>query len=320
MHYSIIVVNEEPYCVWEVDLPKRNKEFLDGIDTDFFKYSLDVHQSAEDEKRASIALRTIEHHALETMFSLLGAYIQAPDCAYAWIAKCSNKDLRDILTKIGSYNNSLFSKLNIIKVDWETITDSVFLCYMPGTEKNKQTSYLFALLWKRLSLEYLDQNNIDEYNSLKHGFRVRAGGFSMAVGLHHEYGVPPPQEEMKCLGGSKSGTTFLKIEQIVDKYDKKRNRSITSKRTSLNWKIEKIVLLIQLIYMSINNITSALKIENGVNANECQFLRPQDDSDFEKPWQYSPGVTMSNVDFHIDKNEVVLHTREELIDIIKKSR
>ncbi len=73
MDSSIFVVNQEPYCIWEIDVQERNKEFLNGIDTDFFDYIVELHLNADDEKRASIALRSTLHHAMETMFSLLGA-------------------------------------------------------------------------------------------------------------------------------------------------------------------------------------------------------------------------------------------------------
>lgn len=29
----------------------------------------------------------------------------------------------------------------------------------------------------------MDMNHVDEYNSIKHGFRIRSGGFALAVGL-----------------------------------------------------------------------------------------------------------------------------------------
>jgi hypothetical protein len=76
---SIFIVNEEPYCIWEVNLANRNNEFLDSIDTKYFDYILNVHLDSDDEKRAEIALRATLHHAMETMFLLLGAYIQAPN-------------------------------------------------------------------------------------------------------------------------------------------------------------------------------------------------------------------------------------------------
>lgn len=116
---TIFVVNEEPYCIWDADLSARNKDFLEGIDAEYFHYVVKTHLDTNDEKRASIALRTTLHHGMETMFSLLGAYIQAPDCVYAWIAKCSNNELRKFVKKIEEYDNSLFTKLNIAKVSWQ---------------------------------------------------------------------------------------------------------------------------------------------------------------------------------------------------------
>jgi hypothetical protein len=289
---SIFVVNDEPYCIWELDILERNREFLNGIDTEYFDYVLKVHVEANDEKRASIALRTTLHHAIETMFSLIGAYIQAPDCVYAWIAKCTNKDLREVVKKIGDFQNNLFTKLKLEKISWDHVSESVFRCYLPGTEKNRQTVQSFASFWKRLASEYIDQTHIDEYNSIKHGFRIRSGGFALAIGLEHKYGVSPPPEEMKTIGKSDFGSTFFKIEPIGGK---KRNRSLRSRRISLNWSIEKTILLIQLVSMSITNITSALKIINGAKAGTCKFVRPQEDSDFETPWSFSTGIASCNI-------------------------
>lgn len=307
---TIIVVNEEPYCIWEVDLKQRNKEFLDGIDVNYFDYILNAHLSTDDEKRASIVLRATFHHALETMVSLLGAYIQAPDCVYAWIAKCSNPDLRALLQKVNKGNTTVFTKLKIKNVSWKSIAEVIFRSYLPGTEKNRRTTEAFSKLWQRLTYEYLDENHINEYNSLKHGFRVKSGGFGLSVGIEHEYGVSPPENEMQLIGYSEHGTSFFKLENIGDR---KRSRNVRSRKVLLNWKIEKIALLIQLISISITNITSALLIANGAKPSTLKFVRPSKDDDFEKPWEYSPGVTSCNLDFSIDESWVTPTTRAELL-------
>ncbi|WP_018984460.1 hypothetical protein [Salinimonas chungwhensis] len=227
--------------------------------------------------------------------------MQAPDCAYAWVAKCSNNQLRKFVADVSSHRNSLFTKLNIGNVAWSEISRSVFAGYLPNTEKNERTVNLFAELWGKLAGEFLNDAHIDEYNSIKHGFRVRSGGFSLAIGLEHEYGVTPPQNEMKCLGHSKHGTTIIKLEKIGPNRDE---RSYRSKRHSLNWSVEKTALLLQLASMSINNVTSAMKISNGIEADTCKFTRPLEDDDFATPWSYSTGVTSSNMDdfFKFDKS------------------
>jgi hypothetical protein len=310
---TIIVVNEEPYCIWEVDLAKRNTEFIEGIDVDYFEYLLNVHLNAEDEKRASIALKTTLHHAVETFFSLLGAYIQAPDCVYAWVAKCSNKELRSLIKKIAENDPAIFKRLNIDQVSWESVAELIFQRYMPNTEKSEITKKLFAKFWGRLAHEFLDDNNINEYNSLKHGFRVRSGGFSLAVGVQPEKGAAPPREEIKSLGGSEHGTKFIKLEPLGET---KNNRSLRSRKVSLNWRVEKVALQLQLVCTSITNIITALKIANGIEAGKCNFVRPTEDDDFEKPWSFSSGVISLSMDYVIDEAEVVQLTRQQLLEIL----
>ncbi len=146
--------------------------------------------------------------------------------------------------------------------------------------------------------EYLDKNYIDEYNSLKHGFRIKAGGFGLSIDLEHQYGLPPPDDEMKLIGHSEYGASFIRLESI---FPEKKNRSLRSRRISLNWKIEKVTLLIQLISMSINNVVSALKFVNGYSPTSLKFTRPSKDDDFDKPWRHSPGVTRFNMDFNINR-------------------
>lgn len=309
MQNSIFVVNKEPYCIWEVDVGERNREFLSGIDPEYFAYLADIHLSSDDKKRAAIALRAAFHHALETLFSLIGAYVQAPDCAYAWVAKCSNNQLRNFVTDVNSHKNSLFTKLNIENVEWSEISRSVFSGYLPNTGKNERTVKLFAELWSKLAREFLNEAHIDEYNSIKHGFRVQSGGFSLAFGREHEFGVPPPQSEMKCLGHSEHGTTIIKVKKIISN---KGERSYLSKRHSLNWSVEKTALLLQLTSMSINNITSALKISNGIEAATCKFTRPLEDDDFATPWGYSTGVTSTNIDYVLPFNKSMSTSKEQL--------
>lgn len=251
------------------------------------------------------------------MFSLLGAYIQAPNCVYAWVAKCSNRDLRELVKRIETFDTDIYTSLLIERVSWEEVAKMVFREYEPGTDKNKKTATSFSELWSQLAREFEDQSHIDEYNSIKHGFRIRSGGFSLAVGAESEYGDSPPREKMKTIGHSEHGTTYFKLEPIGET---KGNRSLRSRRHSINWRIEKTVLLLQLISMSIANISSALKIANGFDAKKCRYFRPLEDAVFETAWSFSPGVTGFNVDFVITESDAPSTTKEELLKIINEQR
>jgi hypothetical protein len=288
-------------------------EFIDGIDTDYYDFLCRTYLDCEDKKRASIALRSAYLHALETFFSLLGATVQAPQAAYAWIAKCNNSSLRSFVNRINSRDKTLYTRLNFQgqPISWELIAGVIFDRYMAGTDKQKRTIESFAKLWARLASEFIDDNYIDEYNSIKHGFRVRSGGFTIAIGREKERGVSPPPSEMEVIGGSEHGTSFFKINPVKDV---KGNRNLTSRRTSINWKIEKLFPLLQLLSVSIANVTSALKYLNGVPATDCQFFKPEDDSFFDVPWQYEPGVPWTNFDVVFDTDCVPVLSKKQLFD------
>lgn len=310
MHSSIFAVNDEPFCLWEAEPEGRVRRFLDGIDVDFFDYSLQTHLRTEDEKRALVAIRLSLHHATETMFSFLGAYMQAPDCPYAWIAKCSNGQLRKFTERVSRCDSTLITKLNLADISWASVSKAVFATYQPGTERQANTVKCFADLWIALTGELNNNTCVDEYNALKHGFRVRPGGFALAAGVEHEYGVAPPEDEMKAIGASQFGSTFLKIETIGAG---KGSCHIRSRQTSVNWSLQRTILLHQLVHMSINNAVSALKVINNYKPGECRFLRPQDDEDFQEPWRHSPGITSMNFDHALDESRLPQITKADLL-------
>ena len=139
-------------------------------------------------------------------------------------------------------------------------------------------------------------------------------GFCATIGEEKERGVSPPPSEMKLIGKSDYGTSFFILRPVGDI---KGNRSLTSQRVSLNWKLEKVALLLQLISMSINNITSALKIVNDINPEACKFTRPSEDEDFKLPWTHIPGVTSCKLDFVIDEANVPKTSKKELLERLK---
>lgn len=315
MQNSIILINDDPFCVWDVDLKDRCREFLRGLDPDYFEYATDAHISTTDEKRASVALRLSLHHGLETFFSLVGAFVQAPDCPYAWLSKCSTPALRTIIERINIGDPSLFTKLNVSNPSWAELARCAHLTYMPGTERQTQTIQGFSELWHRMAHEFLGAQHIDEYNSLKHGFRVRGGGFGIAFAPEVSPGVEPPAEAFTELGKSEFGSSFFKVEPLTATPG---DRSLVISHQSINWSIEKIVLLNRAVYMSINNIVSALRIANDIPPSECKFLRPENQSDFLSPWNYSPSVGSTNWKRGIDPSVARSLTRKELLDALAK--
>lgn len=317
LHPMFFAVNDEPYCLWDADIKIQVEQFLNGIDVDYFDYILQTHLNADDEKRAIVAIRLSLHHALETLFSLIGAYVQAPKCPFAWIAKCSNRGLHRFSRRISEADESLARRLNLDSVSWLSISKLVFVTYSPGTDIQTRTIENFAKLWERLTEEFNNQDYVDEYNALKHGFRARQGGFHLQMGVNDEMGNTPPISEMMTLGKSEFGATFIKVEPATSD---KNSCHITTAHTSINWTLEKTIVLHQLVHASINNVLSALKLINNFTPSTCKFMVISDEADFSKPWDKDNGVMSFTIRHPVNEEDLPKIDKNELLTRLRKLR
>jgi hypothetical protein len=87
----IFMVGDRPHEVWDWDLDKRNLEYLESLDPDYFLYvartnypNLEAEES-KDRQRAATAIRVAYHHGLESLFSLVFAALQARHCVVGWM-------------------------------------------------------------------------------------------------------------------------------------------------------------------------------------------------------------------------------------------
>lgn len=313
MQSSVFLVGTEPYCIWDSDLAECSRRFLTGLDPEYFQYSFQAHVDTEDEKRASVALRLGLHHALETFFSLIGALLQAPDCPFAWISKYNTSTLRTVVQQVSQVDKGLHTKLNINEPSWLELSRCINQADPPDPTKRDALIAGFAWLWQRMATEFLSEHHTSEYNSIKHGFRVRSGGFELAIAQQDTPGTQPPPDAFKPLGKSDFGSMFFRVEPLTRT---KGDRSLTVAEHSVNWSLERTVLLYQLAYISINNVVSALRSLNGVPPTECKYLWPTDPKEFRRPWDHSTGVTSMVFRRECDPKIARAITRDELIALV----
>jgi len=306
------VVGEEPYCLWEWDFRERNVDFLGSIDPDHFTYLAKVHgeQLDTEPQRAAVVLRTAYHHGLETFFALLFAALQAPGCAYAWLQKYRVGQLRRLVHSV-TVGRPIRNRLQLSPATWEAISERINLFRYEDPKRLTQTRELFADAWRRFAYDFLDPHHINEYNSVKHGFRAQAGGFSLAVGIETVPGEPAPPENMGPLTGSDFGTSYFVAEPIPQSAPESRHFGV--RLHSLNWSPRAVAAGLELIGLSINNVVSCLKLMNELPGKDVRFLRPEDAAAFEAPWQDSIGVTHITLDRTISEEHVLLLSKEELL-------
>jgi hypothetical protein len=317
MQNTIFAVGDEPYLLWEEDVKDRTRDFLEGLDPEFFLHLLRVHAAAADHKRGSVAIRLALHHATETMFSFIGALLQAPDCPYAWVARCSNLELRDVVGRIAQGDQTLLSKFALDRIGWDTIAALVFNT-LPDASRKHHAIEGFASVWGRLAADFLDEGVIGEYNAIKHGFRTRSGGFKVEIG-HAVEDWQDATPEMTLLGESEFGATYYRVERLKGK----GSRHLVSNNVAMNWSIQRDILLLQLAEQSIHNIVVRLKIANGFANEACQFHVPEPKNAYRRPFEFSPAVSSVSITSGIDparlpevsKDELLSRMRRELLPV-----
>lgn len=312
--YYPFVVDAEAYCMWDWEPMQSNLDFLSNIDPDFFEHIAMLYSPLlKGEKRhyAATALRIAYSQGLETLFALLCATAQAPHCIVGWMHQYANRDLYSVIRKIHNHEKISHCLANE-PVSWDSLSMEIHQ-YLPPEHK-MEVSKSFGTLWTRFAEEFLKEDFGKEYNSIKHGLRIRMGGSTIAIGIETTPGVSPPRENMRRLGGSVFGTTFL------TKHDLGNKQNFRLKRQSLNWDPVKYVVALSLISYSIGNILSALKASCGVNFSNLQFRVPEDPKSFDAPWETdrSLGLTFSGFNAIIESEDIQIFTKTQIFTEYKR--
>ena len=276
MKNIVYAICDEPYCLWEKDIETAAAGFLKSIDYEYFSYiaersSADL-EDPERGMRAATSMRLALFHGGETLFLLIGALLQGHRCPHAWVGQCSTGELRTIIERINAGKPLLMQNSRIRNLSWLDISKEVLVNCPPNAPELKNAIKLFADFWKLLALNHTSQIYIDEYKSLKHGFRIALGGFEVKMGTYPSASMPPPEQEMKSLGSSKWGADF----RVIKKFDSdiKGSRSRQSIRTAVNWNAEAVAYSLHLVTHSIMNIIGYLGALNGLKDLQLRLPEP----------------------------------------------
>jgi hypothetical protein len=324
IQHRIFCVAEKPYCVWGWDLQDRNAQFIRDIDPDYFEYVALKHVSDlkdGNSQRAATAIRQNYYLCLETLFGLIGALIQAPDCVAGWVLKASTGKIRNVADAL-AHDRLRFpmkwtgtpsirgfddvARLTLEVVEWPNETGS-------------ETQNRFGKLWYRLAADFLDAISIAEYNSIKHGFRARAGGFRLSMGMQEDPSKPAPPDKMRDLGGSEFGSSFYAAEPVDNAPTSSTDPHFMLRRRACNWYPNATADRTVLAAISIANIRSFLSLKCGLKSSEVRFDRPDDPASFDNPWTKYPGVSSVSMDLTVDERQIKRIPMRELRGIVAHS-
>lgn len=318
--YIPFKVYNRPYCLWGVDLQRRNLEAIKNIDSEYFSFLADLYYDqleSEHKQKAALAIRSAYGQALEMLFSLICSVLQAPECFYAWMLKYRPSDVTKMIADINDYNfqRYLSPVYNIKILSWNDFAMAVH--FGQCRKEWEKIAVEYGKFWQRLSYEFIDEKFRNEYNSIKHGCRVLSGGFSLKVGTENSPSKIFPEEKIKVLGSSEFGNTFFTAEEITG-ISIKGDPNFKVRKLSVNWNAKSIAHSLKLISWSIHNTKMFLKKIN-TNAKEASFIAPEDIGYFQKPWQNSPGVLSFSMGSDIDDTVIIKKSREDIEAILGES-
>jgi hypothetical protein len=304
------MVNQRPRCVWEWGLPERQLESLDCLDPSYFLFQLELLNQlldGEHKQKAACAIRALYWHSLETFFALVFAALQAPRATYAWLIEYRPGDLLDLVKRV-SGGQEIPMAFSIEHLSWHQIANLLLPSKNNDQDFTDRMRTSFAEAWGRFSTEFVDPKCRAEYNTIKHGLRMKSSGFYLSINTGSS------DEEMTSLGGSEFGAQFLLRESIGS-----HRHHIRGRRQMENWNMQGTAERIEILVQSMNNIRGFLLHLNGGLPTGYTFHFPADPEVLKVPWMRGMGVQRMDFDMAIPVELIRPFSEEEIRQTFKWS-
>ncbi len=68
-----------------------------------------------------------------------------------------------------------------------------------------------------------------------------------------------------------------------------------------------------LVAMSIQNVLTYLKFDYGIQQTEVRYIKPENETDFNKPWVSSMGVNRFGMTSMIDENSIIAVSKKDIL-------
>lgn len=306
-------IDTRPVCVWDISHQETTDDFLDNLEPEYFSYQAHIHEEhirKDNDNFAALSLRMGYSHALETLFSLLSASIQAPDCIYGWLANYRNYELMSFVEKVTT-KSQIFSKLKKKPIEWIQYSKIVHRnLNIEDPIHHKKICLAFGKLWNKLAYDFMEEDFKLEYNSIKHGFRIKQGGFGFSIIGNDTKGKTLQRSSSLKFEGSKYGTTSHILDPL---FESKTNYNAAILQR--NWYPDNLVRLLDLISYSLYNLKSYLQLSVGSKNRKVRYVIPQDMADFDRPWNKTPDVSSGRQSFRVELPRKELLSKEVILSV-----
>jgi hypothetical protein len=301
------LVGERALCIWDWNPKKHNDVFIENLDPYYFEYLARtfVATAAEaDEQRFSIAVRTAYSQALETFFALAAATMQVPNYVPGWLLHYKQSDLRFVVQSIDSAE-PLKNAFRLKPVSWASVARLTNPGLVRTVDDGNSLVDSIAQCWAFFASDFLNEFAISEYNSIKHGFRVRPGGIEIGLAPGHDRLVEDLAFQIK----SDFGSGFLSTTRIPGV--PRHHRQV--KAHHRNWHPQDMLYGLSLLSLSIDNLLQFLRVQNGHEPREQKW--PTNLKEFGDPWEFAhtlDAVNATYAAFELTSLDVTPFTKDDI--------
>jgi hypothetical protein len=259
----------------------------------------------EDLRHTAALVRLLRDQAAEMLFALLAASVQAPKGVALWMLKYRNEDIAEIIDALSS-PTPILTASGRRSVSWRGLVEELTSgceAQEPASLEEYRTSAIGFM--RRLWSAYSDPLGKREYNSVKHGLRIRPGMATLRIAPERSSGEVHAESQSTVL--SAYGGTFVTDEPIDPQ--KVHFRLVQHHRS---WDASTLALQVELVSALINNVVCYLLAMNG-ETELGSWRIPDDGAVWTRCWKSAGSLHGFNFSTKIELNEIRCLTREELI-------
>ena len=246
----LIFVNQRPYRIWSGVSHFRTEDFLQRFDPLHHVHLGRLLESGLDGEApdpALLGIRTVHGLATEAFFALLFALLQAPEAPAAWFLLYRPGDIEELTRRFES-GERLPSRINPDIKSWQSLAQLLIPI------DDEESVQCFGTFWKRLAADYRNDQTKQEFNSLKHGLRARAGSPYVAIGGHE-------------LAVAEHGSSFPVVSR--------RKTEVVLSFGSRSWSARSLLAELELLSASMINLLTLLKQLHGLEKH-LEFEVPEE--------------------------------------------
>lgn len=257
----LIFIGKRPFRIWRGESPFRDEDLLLGMQPDLHVEACEALRRTLDsdpkDERATLAIRLHYGLAQESFFALLFAVLQAPEVPTAWLLLYRTPDVLGLLERFEKAKD-LPSVLQCpVPGSWESLAETLVPRSTLDDAVSRERIQRLGRFWAEWAAEQTSPDMRAEFNSLKHGLRLRSASPFISIGGHQ-------------IEGDEHGSWFATAECS--------GPDILMRLSGRSWSAPTLLARMRLMALSSHNLLAMLRLlHRAGNTSRLEIEIPEEE-------------------------------------------